>query len=83
MDYTYFKQNYKLIVIDLSKKQEFDGDPKTMQQINFTGKPERGGHTKILFLIKEGVKEIILSFSQGTMGVFYTFLQSYFGIRIE
>ena len=54
-----------------------------MQQINFTGKPERGGHTKILFLIKEGVKEIILSFSQGTMGVFYTFLQSYFGIRIE
>ena len=37
LDYPYFKENYKLIAIDLSKQQPLDTDPKAVQQINFTG----------------------------------------------
>ena len=33
LDYSYFKENYKLIVIDLSKQQELDTDPRAIQQI--------------------------------------------------
>ena len=40
LDYPYFKENYKLIAIDLSKCQAPDADPKTMQQISFTGNLE-------------------------------------------
>ena len=35
IDYIYFKNCYKLIVIDLNKKQKLDADPKAIQQINF------------------------------------------------
>ena len=38
--YPYFKENYKLIAIDLSKQEAFDADPKAIQQINFTGNPD-------------------------------------------
>ena len=37
LDYIYFKENNKLIVIHLSKQQKLDADPKAIQQINFTG----------------------------------------------
>ena len=37
LDYNYFKKHYKMISIDLSKQQTHDADPKTIQQINFTG----------------------------------------------
>ena len=33
----YYKENYLLIAIDLSKNQALDADPKAIQQINFTG----------------------------------------------
>ena len=36
LDYTYFKNYYKMIVIDLSKQQALDADPKPKHQINFT-----------------------------------------------
>ena len=39
IDYNYFKNYYKMIAMDLSK-QAFDGDPKAMLQINFTGNLE-------------------------------------------
>ena len=32
LDYAYFKENYKLIAIDLSKQQALDADPKEIQQ---------------------------------------------------
>ena len=32
LDYPYFKENYKLIAIDLSKQQALDADPKEIQQ---------------------------------------------------
>ena len=30
------KENYNLIAIDLHKHQALDGDPKPVQQVNFT-----------------------------------------------
>ena len=33
----YFKKYYKMIAIDLSKKQALDADPKAKKQINFNG----------------------------------------------
>ena len=36
LDYCYFKENYKMIAIDLSKQQVLDADPRAIQQINFT-----------------------------------------------
>ena len=39
IDYNYFKNYYKMIAMDLSK-QAFDGYPKAMLQINFTGNLE-------------------------------------------
>ena len=37
IDYPYFKENYKLIVIDLNKKQALDTNPNAVSQITFTG----------------------------------------------
>ena len=34
-DYNYFNKYYKMIAIDLSKKQTLDAGPKAMQEINF------------------------------------------------
>ena len=36
LDYAYFRDNYKMIAIDLSKQQVLDADPRAIQQINFT-----------------------------------------------
>ena len=60
LDYPYFKENYKLIIIDLSKQQALDADPKAIQEINFTGNLARNliANTTIFFLIEEA-KEII------------------------
>ena len=56
-----------MIVIDLSKQQGLDADPKAIQQINFTGNLEN--QSTIFFIIEEG-KETVLDFSQGTAKLF-------------
>ena len=66
LDYSYFKENYKMIAIDLSKKQTLDVDPREIQQINFTANLDRAGNTVIFFIIEEA-KETVLDFSQGTV----------------
>ena len=68
LDYSYFKENYRIIVIDLSKQQVLDVDPRAIQQINFTGNLDRAGDTT-MFLIIEEAKETVLDFSQGTVKV--------------
>ena len=45
IDYPYFKKYYKLVAIDLSKQQNIDADPKSKQQIDFTGNLAREGST--------------------------------------
>ena len=69
LDYSYFKENYKLIAIDLSKQQELDVDPRAIQQINFTANLERAEGATMFFVI-EKAKETVLDFSQGTVKVF-------------
>ena len=51
LDYNYFKEHYKMIAIDLSKQQELDSDPKTIQQISFTENLEQ--QATIFFIIEE------------------------------
>ena len=57
-----------MIAVDLSKQQALDADPKAIQQINFTANLDRGGNTRIYFILEEA-KETILNFSQGTVKV--------------
>ena len=46
MDYAYFKDNYRLIAVDLSKKA-LDADPRAIQQIVFQGVVGGNDDTKI------------------------------------
>ena len=68
LDYIYFKNYYKMIVVDLSKQQALDADPKAIQQINFTANLDRAGNTRIYFILEEA-KETVSVFSQGTVKV--------------
>ena len=63
MDYAYFKDNYKLIAVDLSKQKALDADPRAIQQIVFQGIVGGAACTKIrLYTILEHSKETILEF---------------------
>ena len=68
LDYPYFKDNYKMIAIDLSKQQALDADPRNIQQINFTAILDRDGNTTMFFIIEQE-KETIFEFSQGTVKI--------------
>ena len=58
IDYTYFKNYYKMIAIYLIKQQKLDADPKVIQQINFTGNLGKHRQTKIVFIIEEAIETI-------------------------
>ena len=66
LNYSYFKDYYKMIAIDLSKQQFLDADVRAIQQINFTANLDRAGNTTMFFIIEEA-KETVLDFSQGTV----------------
>ena len=68
LDYSYFKENYRMIAIDLSKWQALDADPRAIQQIHFTANLDRDGETTMFFIIEEA-KETVFDFSQGTVKV--------------
>ena len=51
LDYPYFKENYKMIAIDLSRQNELNADPRAIQQINFAENLDRAGNTTIFFII--------------------------------
>ena len=57
LDYPYFKENYKMIAIDLSKQQSLDADPRAIQQIDFTANLDRAEKTSS---VKKQKKKIIL-----------------------
>ena len=76
LDYNYFDNYCKMIVIDLSEKQAFDADPKAMQQIYFTANLDRAWN-KTVFSIIEEAKETILDFSQGTVKVLWMSLNNF------
>ena len=67
LDYAYFKDNYRLIAVDLSKQKTLDADPRAIQQIVFQGVVGGENNTKIrLYTILEKSKETILEFYKGT-----------------
>ena len=68
LDYPYFKENYKMIAIDLSRQNELDADPRAIQQINFTANLDRAGNTTMFFITEEA-KETVFEFSQSTVKV--------------
>ena len=53
LDYPYFKENYKMIAVDLSKQQALDVDPRAIQQINFTANLDRVKNITKFFIIEE------------------------------
>ena len=61
LDYIYFKNYYKMIVVDLSKQQALDTNPKAMQQITFTANLDRAGNTRLYFILEEA-KETLFEF---------------------
>ena len=70
LNYSYFKENYKIIGIVLSKQQTLDSDPRAIQQINFTAKLDRDEGATIFFVIEQA-KETVLEFSQETVKVLW------------
>ena len=58
LDYPYFKENYKMIEIDLSRQNELDLDPRAIQQINFTANLDRAGNTTMFFINEEATETI-------------------------
>ena len=57
-----------MIAIDLSNQRVLDADPKVVQQINFTANLDCAGNARMFFIL-EKAKEIVLDFSQRTVGV--------------
>ena len=58
LDYEYFKENYKLIAIDLSKHIELE-NKEIKQQINFIGNLERDDGAAMFFIIEKSEETII------------------------
>ena len=79
-DYDYIKNHYRLIVVDLSRQKELDGDPKAVQSIEFAGQLKKlnanyndaeAGNVQSTFIltILEKFKEQRKTFSQGSVAV--------------
>ena len=62
LDFVYFKEDYRLIVIDLNKQIKF----KDPQQINFIRKLENQAHKATMFFIIKKSEERTFNFSQNS-----------------
>ena len=51
-DYVCFKNDYKMIAINLSKQQALDANSRPMQQINFTANLDGAGNRTIFLNIE-------------------------------
>ena len=61
LDFAYFKENYKLIAIDLSKQTKL----KDLQQINFIGKLSNIFAATMFFIVEKS-KDTTFNFSQNS-----------------
>ena len=72
LDYAYFKDNYRLITVDLSKQKAIGADPRATEQIVFEGVVGGADNTKISFYpILERSKATVLEFNKGTAKVLW------------
>ena len=60
LDFAYFKENYRLIAIDLSEQTKL----KDPQEINFIGNLENQGDEATMFFIIEKLEETTFNFLQ-------------------
>ena len=67
LDYDYFSNHYKLIVIDLSKQIELE-NPDLKQQINFIGKLAENNGATMVFIIEKSA-ETTFEFSQTSASI--------------
>ena len=65
LDFAYFKENYRLIAIDLSKQTKL----KDPQQINFIGKLEGQNNGATMFFIIEKSEETTFEFLQNSVNI--------------
>ena len=65
LDFAYFKENYRLIAIDLSKQTKL----KDPQQINFIGKLEDQDHGATMSFVIEKSEETTFGFSQNSVAI--------------
>ena len=71
LDYAYFKDKYRLIVVDLNKQKVLD-DPRGIRQIVFQGVAGENYGTKLrIYTILEKWKETMLEFCKGTAKVLW------------
>ena len=64
LDFGYFKENYKLIAIDLSKQTKL----KDPQQINFIGRLEENNGATVFFVIEKS-EQTTRHFSQNSVTI--------------
>ena len=65
LDFVYFKEDYRLIVIDLNKQIKF----KDPQQINFIRKLENQAHKGTMVFIIEKSEETTFNFSKNCVNI--------------
>ena len=65
LHFAYFKENERLIAIDLSKQAKL----KDPQQINFIGKLESQNNGAIMFFIIEKSEETTIAFLQNSVNI--------------
>ena len=63
LDYHYFKDHYRLIVVDLSKQKDLDADSRAFQQIEFYGLLKT--NSQVCSVIEKS-EETMLEFYKGT-----------------
>ena len=63
LDYEYFKKNYQIIAVYLSKQKELDADPRSIQQTEFIGIVDTASD---VYTILEKSKETVLELFKGT-----------------
>ena len=70
LDYQYFKVQYNLIAIDLSKQKQLDADSRAIQQTEFYGMLKTNSE---VCTVSERSKETVLQFFKGTASVAATY----------
>ena len=56
LGYPYFKEHYKLIVVDLRKQKVLEADQKAIRQISFTRNLDEAGKQILFSLVKKQEK---------------------------
>ena len=67
LDYDYFKTNYKLVAVDLSKQKELDPDSRAIQQTEFKYMLETNS---TIYWVLEKSEESILELYKRTVKVY-------------